>query len=206
MLKKNLLNSPLGFTLIELLISIVIVVILSSIGIASFNSANAQNGVQQRAAEIRSLARKLRTDAGAAVKPKTGTDTNSSCKSWDTNPDKGIVYGSYINFTNNSQTYTYGIACYDSGNTWLGSTTSGSLPSGFKFYIDSNNPTIIFPFNGLAGSITASRPIVSDFSTVTMPANQYVRINDGSHDYFVFFNGNGLICEQRANSAPFCDN
>lgn len=180
-----------GFTLVELMISIVIIVILTTIGIASFNSANARNGLQQQAAEIRTLARKLRTDAGAAIKPNVCV-TNSA-----------TVAGTYISFTSGpGGSYSYGVVCF-SGNTPTYSTTTASLPTGYKF---GSTQTILFPFSGGAGNQASTPALPSDYTNAAMsPSNPYqLNITDGTNNYYVYFNSNGLVCEQKDTSTPTC--
>src|SRR3989344_3103497 len=95
----NKILTQKGFTLVELLVAVVIIVILSTIGIASFNTANSRNELQNQAKELQSTMRKLRTDSVAAVKPVTGAGgaLDPSCKSPSAlDPDDGTYYGSWI--------------------------------------------------------------------------------------------------------------
>lgn len=108
-------QSPKGFTLVELVISVAIIVIMSAVGIAGFNSASQNSAVKSQAQELKTLIRKLRTDAGAALKP-TGACTTD-----------GTVYGSYIKFPQNSSSITYGTSCFDSTNSALNYSSSNTL-------------------------------------------------------------------------------
>lgn len=105
--KTMLMKNSVGFTLVELLVAIVIIVILSTIGITSFNSASARNELQNQAKEIQSLARKLYTDGFASSKP-------SDCE--NLTPPR-YFYGTFLSFqiTNDAGTpteITYGPLCY----------------------------------------------------------------------------------------------
>ena len=108
-------SSNHGFTLVELLISIAIIVIVSAVGIAGFNSASQNSAVKSQAQEIKTLIRKLRTDAGAALKP-TGACTND-----------GIVYGSYIKFPINGTSITYGTSCFNKTDSLINYSSSNTF-------------------------------------------------------------------------------
>lgn len=212
-----------GFTLIELLISIAIIVILSTIGIASFNSSSSKNVVQQQAAEIRSLARKLRTDAGSAIKP-------SSCPTTSTPATNSSVYGSYITFWSNlpgdPSTISYGISCWDgSGTDRSPIASSKTLPAGIKITAVGagagvNGVTIFYTFDGkviyfnceVECGTTIPYPTNNNlnkapnlFSLVNVSATDLpvtlitVRISDStvSRDYQINFSRTGLVCEQK---------
>lgn len=109
--------SQVGFTLIELLIAISIIVILTTIGIASYTSSAANNNVLNAGRELKTLVRKLRTDAIASRKNCDATHTK--------------YYGTYIRFLTNSS-YSHGSACYDSSESFQTNleTANVSYPSG----------------------------------------------------------------------------
>lgn len=205
------LETTVGFTLIELLIAVAIIVILSGVGIAGFNSANKISYLKQNAQDIKTLARKLRTDAGAAYKP------SGSCT---TVP--GSVYGTFISFRQNSNTITYGTLCFDppgatsSSNDYSVYSTK-QLPTGLKVGYGVGTPvntTTFFGFDGIVrffsygvgklypnhdelnniaavvGEITSATPVLS------------ITLTDGTdittgNRYYIHFNQNGLVCEQR---------
>ncbi len=190
-------KSPAGFTLIELIIAIVIVVILTTIGVAGFNSASRANAIQQQAQEIKSLARKLRTDASAAVKP-TGTCQTS-----------GAVYGTYITFTSGSSNVTYGTSCWSPtsvaapGTDYSPATATKSLSSPIS--ISSATQTIFYAFDG-GVYFFPTVPTRTDILGASTPASIYkVVITDGttSRDYQIAFSPTGLVCEERSGS-NFC--
>lgn len=179
--------------MIELIIAIVIMVILTTIGVASFNSASRANAIQQQAQEIKSLARKLRTDASAAIKP------SGNCQSL------GEVYGTYITFQLNSANYSYGAACFDKTTpaTSYSTPSTETLPTGMIF-TGSGNLTILYSFNGTVGSTTNAAPPVSGNFPSALSSVTYLTINDGtaSRNYRIGFSPSGLVCEEKATPVP----
>lgn len=203
-----------GFTLIEILIAVAIVMIVSAVGIAGFNSAGKSNAVKQSSAEIKSLGRKLRTDASAAVKP-IGTCTTS-----------GTVYGTYLN-VKRTNTIEYGTLCFDppSAGCSAGDYSEVNTKQFTGLFVgNSLNPggntsaTAFFSFDGTvryffyAAAATKPYPTrdqilnLSCASSVTESTStqQNLIINDGnsfnqagSNRYVLRINRFGLICEQR---------
>lgn len=207
------LKFSLGFTLIELIIAIVIVAILTTIGIAGFNSASKVNAVKQQAQEIKSLARKLRTDATAAVKPAGLCQTN------------GVLFGTYINFSRNTNVIDYGVSCFDSTGTNDYSThnefnLNQGLLQGTGY---TTNLTIFFSFNGnvvfydFSAFVGRSAPIYDNLINLTNaypsgagnPQTFPVTVTDGTsigngNRQQVTFKYSGLICDERLGSGvPF---
>lgn len=223
-----------GFTLIELLIAIVIITILSSVGIASFNGISRSNAMQQQAQEIKSLARKLRSDATAGVKVVTGATTATSCKSVDADPDAGILYGAYINFQNNANTINYGISCWE--NSTIDHSPAASvktLPQGMVIWRINGvtiptdvNTTIFFSFEGKVyvfdcanaalectdannNNLNIAPDQASIIANVTpIATTQYIYISDDGtnnpRNYRINFGPTGLVCEEKASISAFC--
>ncbi len=204
-------KSNAGFTLIELIIAITIVVILTTVGIASFNSASKANATFQKAQEIQSAARKIETDATAAVKPITGSTTPTSCKSVDLNPDVGTLYGGYITFDMATNSYFYGMSCFNSdGSINLSSqSTAQTLASPMQFtYSPSGSKKIIyFSFDGGVYAYDQVGTGVPDFAFVTSPGTvgypivtpQRVIISYPSlaNPAYLYVSGAGLVCVQK---------
>lgn len=209
---KNLapIKTAFGFTLIELIIAIVIVVILTTIGVASFNSASRANAVRQQAQEIKSLARKLRTDASAAIKP------SGDCSLAANNAS---IYGTYLNFAQ-TDTVTYGVLCFDQGTNDYSTVNTKTLPTGLKVgQTGFSNLTVFYSFTGgveffslAAGIFHPTRAQLEDPSSCTGPPclwlNGVTRLSFKVTDWPVFgansgnryninFNTTGLVCEQK---------
>jgi prepilin-type N-terminal cleavage/methylation domain-containing protein len=204
---------PFGFTLIELMIAIVIITVLSSVGIASFNGISRSNAMQQQAQEIKSLARKLRSDATAGIKTSGNCATN------------GSLYGAYINFNStvgSNSTISYGISCWANSTTDYSPTPplSKTLPTGLTVSSVSSytNMTIFYSFDGkvskfdcasLAAKCTdtnnLNKNIAPDQAQIVAPAAinsaEYVVISDGtgSRNYRINFGPTGLVCEEKAS-------
>ncbi len=208
-------QSPKGFTLVELLISVAIIVIISSFGIASFNGASQRSAVKSQAQELKTLIRKMRTDAGAAIKPVTGATTATSCRSPIAgDSDLGIVYGSYINFnrgaSNGSPTVTHGISCFDSTGTNLSSSNTTQLKSGLvQGSANYANLTVFFGFDGEVKFFSGiSQPSKNDIETVSSLAGvNYtpIIVSDGANISSgnrrqVAINLNGLICDENVGT------
>ncbi|HSX58529.1 MAG TPA: prepilin-type N-terminal cleavage/methylation domain-containing protein [Candidatus Saccharimonadales bacterium] len=201
MSKSFKLNNS-GFTLIELLISIVILVILSTIGVASFNNAKTRQDLQNQAKEVVSQVRQLRTDSVAASKP-------TSCTSPIGDPDPKTFYGTYATITLGGGSYTTGIVCYTaSGNPVITSTqtinftpgiTTSSLPSSSS---GASGPVIYFNFSGdvyllpavPATQAEARNPTSGLLSSGSKPAS--FKVTQGSDDYYIYVNPVGLVCTE----------
>ncbi len=224
-MKHNLsliFKTNLGFTLVELLVSIVIIVILSTLGIASFNTANTRNELQNQGKEIQSVMRKLRTDSVAAVKPVTGDGSagDPSCKApTPGTEDQGTYYGSWIILDKNTTPHSFytGSACLDaSDNPLYGSSSPTNLTNGVSFGDLPNGDlreVIFFTFDGQVFS--AVHP-VSDFPPTGDPRPDWlkdptsfgstpvtnaiaIQLMSGSTPYYIYLNGAGLICAQEDN-------
>lgn len=204
-------KNQLGFTLVELLVAIVIIVILSTIGIASFNSANSRNEVKNQAKEIKSLMRKLRTDAVAAYKPQQCIDNGAT------------LYGTYINFKRDENFLTYGVSCWGDGATDDFSTEEifqlkeGLLQSsGFANLIVFYNfdGSVIYYDLGLTAQelamVAPTKALIenpsshANFANVNNSSNldYSVVVTDGptfvanANAYGVSFNKSGLVCDE----------
>ena len=201
-------KSKSGFTLIELIIAIVIVVILTTIGVASFNSASRANAVQQQAQEIKSLARKLRTDASAAVKP-------SSCAT------PGSFYGTYINFQEGSGTISYGTSCWqDSTNDESPTASTKNLATGItvRTVSTSTNLTIFYNFDGkvfvfdcatscASGNNINIAPTQTEIGSATASVsveNIVITDTEPTRDYRINFSPTGLVCEEKDSIPSVC--
>lgn len=220
-MKTPLSQNQVGFTLVELLVAIVIIVILSTIGIASFNSANIRNELQNQAKELQSTMRKLRTDSVAALKPVTGAGTpgSPSCKAPGAGADQGVYYGSWIilDKTTSPHSFYTGSACLDQFDTPLyGSSSPTALPNGLSFGNlpnGSDREVIFFTFDGQVFSAIhpagdplptwVKDPIGSGSTAVNTPIA--VQLMSGSTAYYIYLNGAGLICAQE-DSPGTCAN
>ena len=212
-------KTNVGFTLVELLVAIVIIVILSTLGIASFNSANTRNELQNQGKELQSAMRKLRTDSVAASKPVTGVGAavdplDPSCKSPTAGTsDDGTYYGSYITLTSGGSSFTTGVTCFDdSGNDIAAASvsttnftqgiTSSAIPSG---------RTIFFSFDGNVYLLPTTAPTnKANADTLIVPGNQVstpvsITLSRGG-DYYIYVNGSGLICSQNEPPPGTCAN
>ncbi len=199
-----------GFTLIELLISIVIIVILSVIGISSFNVANNRNELRNQAKEIVSEMRKIRTDSVAASKPVTGAGNavDPSCKDPTTTAtiDQGTYYGTYITF--NATSFDTGVLCWTSGGATNVSGTASNTP--LKQDVTaatSGGSTFFFSFDGSVYQ-TSSVPPYAFASQPSSPplagTPAVITLSKGGESFYVYVNGAGLICTQK--DAPAVDN
>ncbi len=210
-MKIQLSKSQSGFTLIELLVSIVIIVILSTIGIASFNSANIRNELQNQAKELTSELRHLRTDSVAAVKPVTDTTAANSCKAPDDgNPataesDAGTYYGSYMKLTGGGTSFETGVVCFDSsGNSVSGIATTTNFTDGLtSSVLSDSNEVILFSFDGDVYSLssvpvdkTAADAGIVSTNQISTPVS--ITLSQGSQNYYLYINGTGLICSEPA--------
>lgn len=212
------IKTAFGFTLIELIIAIVIVVILTTIGVAGFNSASRTNAVRQQAQEIKSLARKLRTDASAAIKP------SGDCSLAANNAS---IYGTYLNFVQNDTKVTYGIMCFNQGSGDYSTQNTKTLPTGL--ILGSNisgyqNFTVFYSFNGdvafyllPVGTYYPSRDEVENNTSsykVVGATRRIVVISDGTtvinfgngNRYSVGFSITGLVCDQKYPPGVTCYN
>lgn len=202
---KKLSPNQFGFTLVELLVAIVIIVILTTIGIASFNSANRRNELQNQAKAIVSQMRKIRTDSVAASKPTTGTTAGTSCKSPDGTPDQSVFYGTFITFSNS--TFSTGVTCFVGAATDVsgGASTPVTLKSGMSLSFGLNR-TIFFGFDGnvytINGAAPASVATVPTTGAITNPIT--ITITQGSDTYNIRMNGTGLVCTQISTTATNC--
>lgn len=206
-------KSNSGFTLVELLVAIVIIVILSTIGIASFNSANSRNELQNQAKEFTSLLRKLRTESTAAVKPITGAGSVAapSCKSPTTNPDQGVYYGTFIMMDKLNNDYAIWSLCFTPGGSQNVSAVDViDLPEGIAFNSlpGGDRVGVFFNFNGNVYS--QAFPIGSDpdFTYAQNPGSPIsapirITLEKSGAQYFIDINGAGLVCASITNS-PSC--
>lgn len=211
-----------GFTLIELVIAIVIVTIITTFGIASFTTASRSNATLQKGQEIQSLARKIRTDATAAIKPVSNPYVyTNSCKSLEADqtldPDLGTVYGSYIVF-DSATTYFYGVSCfssdgsadYSSGSASGAGNTLQTLPSNMTFTAGISRG-IYYDFQGNVYSyIGTTKPtyqdVTLDVTSRLAAINAPVKLTISNSTTFVdvFFSSTGLVCTQKSGATPVC--
>ena len=210
--RQNSRKRQLGFTLIELIIAIVIMVILTTIGVASFNSASQSNAIQQQAQELKSLARKLRTDASAAIKPAGDCSLPVN---------KAVIYGTYLYFKNGSSDYYYGIACFNPTTaTSYSSINHSNLKTPLLFGgFTQNYMALLYTFDGQVVTYTFNTglpaPVIQTidfdppllFEKDGVPiANQVqdLLITDGtaSRNYRINFSASGLVCEEKASISP----
>ncbi len=200
-------SSILGFTLIELIISVAIIVIISAVGIAGFNSANRNTVVKAQAQELKTLFRKIRTDAGAAVKPSGDCST------------AGTVYGTYVTFRRNTSSVTYGISCFDpppnsspsnysSSNTLQlkqGLLQGSPLFSNASIFYGFDGEVKIFDFSALPGKTQPTRDDILNVPSVLVNFLPVI-VTEGSSigtgvRRKVSMNRNGLICDESNLSA-----
>lgn len=210
--KKAVAERSEGFTLIELMIAIVIITVLSTVGIASFNGISRSNAIQQQAQEIKSLARKLRSDATAAVKPSGNCSLPANNAS---------IYGTYLYFKNNTSTYYYGVACFNPTTSTSYSTVSQAdlkSPLLFNFAGGNDYMALLYTFNGQVASYTfntGGAPVIAigDFALPLLferagvsVSIQEIIITDGtaSRNYRINFSPTGLVCEEKASITAFC--
>jgi prepilin-type N-terminal cleavage/methylation domain-containing protein len=192
--KNLLLKTGAGFTLIEILLAVVILTTISAFGVASFNNASRANEVQQKSQEVKSIARKLRTDASAATKPN-----NTSCQS------NGTFYGTYLTLVKNTDQYHSGISCFDSaGNDTLGAPGAVNLNLNLD-HAYSNNLIIFYSFDGQvyffnSPAIRPTKALI-DAPTTSInpqPVNVSATVTKNNISYQVWFSGTGLVCEQKS--------
>lgn len=213
-------DTTTGFTLVELLIAVVIIVILSTIGIASFNAANSRNELQNQAKEMTAQLRNLRTNSAAATKPITGAGTvlDPSCKSpTATTTDQGTYYGAWMIIDKNTSPHSFytGSACVDASNTALyGSSSPTNLVDGVSFGAlpaGGDRNVILFTFDGKVfidqdasadpDPSWVKDPTSSGTATeITDPANA-IELTSGGRSYYIYFNGSGLVCTQEEDSS-----
>ena len=116
-----------GFTLIELLVVIAIMVVVFGLTIASFNSFNRHEQVQQAALNFKTDLRYAQTRAISVDKP-------SSCASTD------AFVGMEVSFSADAKSYTIqhvcqsGVAGTAETVTLPGSVTFQTVPIGFTFH------------------------------------------------------------------------
>lgn len=196
-----------GFTLIEIIIAITIVTIMATIGIASFNSVSTNNEVSQKTQEIKSTARRLRTDALASRKPVDCPATSS-------------YFGTYVRFSFPPLFYRTRSLCFS--NTLPNNNVApAELP--IRFSTNTNiltqawgsdgDPigsaiTIVFANNGEVVFLNT----VPNFSNMTDPAGPgrilanrvWVDIGNGSNTRRINFNKAGLVCEEPTTVTTSC--
>ena len=199
------IKTPYGFTLVELILAIVIVVILTTIGIASFNSASKTNAVSQQAQEIKSLARKLRTDATAAIKPAGDCSLPAN---------SAVVYGSYLYFKGGASNYYYGTACFNPTTALsYSSVKQGNLKTPLTFTgLGGDYKALLYTFNGHVITYTfpdpGTDPVITaaEFGLSELLNTTNIKITDGtaSRDYRINFSATGLVCEEKASIPAFC--
>ena len=209
-MKKYL--TPLGFTLVELIIAITIITILTTFGVASYNSARVSNDLRQQAQELKSLARKLRTDAVAATKPSGNCQTS------------GTVYGTYLVFQKSdvghglNSTYYYGTACYDAIGNPLIPANTGTLHTGIYVTCSSCSAQpyigVVYFNNGQWSDITPSSsfpPLSITVFSLPSLTRRSVRVTPtplaataSSSDYNLNFSPTGLVCEEKYVPTPTC--
>jgi prepilin-type N-terminal cleavage/methylation domain-containing protein len=190
-----------GFTLVELLISVVIIVILSTIGIASFASANRRSALQNQAKEIQSNLRAIRTDSVAALKP-------TQCDSPSGTPNPKTFYGIYVNLTPGTG-YSSGVSCFE-GTTQVSIPTSTvTFQEGVSISAIDGPGTgnfIYFNFNGdvyRLSSAPATKAEAENPSSGKIDNPVRITLSDGTNPYYVYINGTGLVCAE-PNSTTTC--